>query len=138
MSLATTRTLPSLVIREASFPRSRFLCSSSSARELTTFQKTSTRDDVLLTCCPPAPDDLETRTPSSLRGIESDSLTVRRFWGAVADGSLTQSAPAKQLERGEERDDSPHENDDDLWTDRCQRCSLEHVGAQRIVDRGER
>jgi hypothetical protein len=50
MSLATTRTLPSLVIREASFERRRLRCSSSSARERATFQKISTLEDVLFTC----------------------------------------------------------------------------------------
>src|ERR1700704_294929 len=110
MSLATTRPLPSLVKRDASLVRRRARCSSSSAREPSTFQKISTRDEVLLTCCPPAPDDLETRTSSSLRGIESASLTARTFWGEIAVGSLTKSAPAEKLERGEEGDDAPCEN----------------------------
>src|SRR3954469_10575858 len=121
MSLATTRMLPSPVNRDASFDRKRERCSSVSAREVTMFQKISTRDDVLLTCCPPAPEDLETRTSSSLRGIESDSLTASRFCGEVAEGSVTASAPAKELERGEEGYDSPHQNHQDLWTDRSHR-----------------
>jgi len=135
MSLATTRMLPSVVIRDESFSRNLFLWLSSSAREARMFQKTSTRDDVLLTCCPPAPDDRDTRTSSSLRGIESDSLTASRFSGAAADESLTPSAPAKELERGEEGDDSPRQNDDHLWQDCSERDSLEHVRPQSIVDR---
>src|SRR5438105_11868650 len=114
MSLATTRMLPSVVIRDESFSRNLFLWLSSSAREARMFQKISTREDVLLTCCPPAPDDRDTRTSSSLRGMESDSLTARRFWGAVADASLTPSAPAKELECGEERNDAPRQDDDHL------------------------
>ena len=124
MSLATTRMLPSVVSRDASFSRRRARCSSVSARDPGTFQKISTRDDVLFTCCPPAPDDRDTRTSSSLRGIESDSLTARRFRGAVAEVSLTTSTPAEQLERGEERDYSPNENDEHLGSDRGKRCSL--------------
>src|SRR5947207_8513283 len=138
MSLATTRMLPSLVMRDPSFSLSLVRCFSSSARDAETFQKISTREEVLLTCCPPAPDDRETRTSSSLRGIESDSLTTSRFCGAVADGSLTPSAPAKEFERGEEGDDAPHQNDDHLWGDSGKGRALEHVGAQGIVDRRER
>src|SRR6185436_8634769 len=126
MSLATTRTLPSLVRREASFSRSRLRCSSFNARDVRTFQKISTRDDVLLTCCPPAPDALDTRTSSSLRGIETVSLTARRFCGAVAVGSLTRSAPPEKLERGEEGNDSPDEDDHDLRGNRRQGHSLQH------------
>jgi hypothetical protein len=108
MSLATTRMLPSLVSLEESLSSSRARCSSLRAREAETFQKISTRDDVLLTCWPPAPDALDTLTSSSLRGIESDSLTARRFSDAGGGGeSLTPSPPAKQLERGEERRESP-------------------------------
>src|SRR6266404_6057119 len=110
MSLATTRMLPSVVSRGESFARKRARCSSVNAREPRMFQKISTRDDVLFTCCPPAPEDLETRTSSSVRGIASDSLTVRRFWGAVDEGSLTALAPAEKLEGGEERHDAPDED----------------------------
>ena len=98
------------------------------------FQKISTRDDVLLTCWPPAPDALDTLTSSSLRGIESESLTARRFSDAGGGGeSLTPSPPAKQLERGEERHDAPGDNDQKLWAHCRQRRTLEHVGAQGIV-----
>jgi len=45
-----------------------------------------------------------------LRGIESDSLTARRFPAAGGDGSLTSSPPAEQLEGGEERQNSPRDD----------------------------
>jgi len=137
MSLATTRTLPSVFIRDASFARRRFRCSSSTAREFRTFQNISTRDEVLLTCCPPAPDDLDTRTSNSLRGIDSDSLTARTFWGEVAVGSL-KSAPAKKLERGEECHHSPGQYHQYLRRQRRQRRALEHIGPQRVVHRCQR
>jgi hypothetical protein len=116
MSLATTRMLPSVVSRDASLSSNRVRCSSLSARDPVMLQKISTRDDVLLTCCPPAPDDLDTLTSSSLRGIESESLTARIFPDAGGGESLTSSPPAEQLECGEERQKSPHENDQQLWS----------------------
>ena len=112
-------------------------CSSVTARDPATLQKISTREDVLLTCCPPAPDDLDTLTSSSLRGIESESLTARTFPNA-GGGSLTSSPPAKEPERREERQKSPRENDQQLWSYGRQRRTLEHVGAQRIVHRRQR
>jgi hypothetical protein len=54
-------------------------------------------------------------TSSSLRGIDSESLTARTFPDA-GGGSLTSSPPAEELERGEERQKSPHENDQELWS----------------------
>jgi hypothetical protein len=117
MSLATTRILPSVVSLEESFSSSRARCSSVSAREAGMFQKISTRDDVLLTCCPPAPEALDTLMSSSWRGIESDSLTARRFSDAGGDGSLKSSPPAEQLERGEECQDSPGDNYQQLRSD---------------------
>src|SRR6476620_10071671 len=117
MSLATTRTLPSVVRRDDSFERNRSRCSSLSARDSRIFQKISTREDVLLTCCPPAPDDLETRTSSSLRGIERESLTATRFPGAVTDWSLTRSAPAANLQRDEERNHSQYQDHQHLRGD---------------------
>src|SRR5205823_9891335 len=137
MSLATTRTLPSVVSREASFSLRRVRCSSSRACDVITFQKISTREEVLFTCWPPAPEDRETRTSSSLRGIDSDSLTGRTFCGAVADGSLTSLSPAEQLQGSYECHDPPHHDDEDLRGHASQRCSLEHVSSQRIVQRRE-
>src|SRR3954470_15621975 len=110
MSLATTRMLPSPVSRDASFDCKRERCSSVSAREVTMFQKISTRDDVLFTCCPPAPEDLETRTSSSLLGIDRDSSTARTFPDAAVDESVTPLPPAEQLERREERHEPPDQN----------------------------
>src|SRR4051812_21216968 len=109
MSLATTRMLPSPVSRDASFDCKRERCSSVNAGEVRIFQKISTRDDVLLTCCPPAPEDLDTRMSSSLRGIETDSLTAIKFRRS-ADGSVTPLPPAKELEGGEERHETPDQN----------------------------
>src|SRR5438034_6653810 len=130
MSLATTRILPSVVSRGPSFSWRRARCSSLSARDARTFQKISTREEVMFTCWPPAPEDLETRTSSSLRGIDSDSLTGRTFCGAVADGSLTSLSPAEQLQGSYECHDSPHHDDEDLRGHAGQRCSLEHVSSQ--------
>ena len=138
MSLATTRMLPSVVSRDDSLPSRRARCSSSSAREPGIFQKISTREEVLLTCWPPAPDDRDTRTSSSLRGIERASLTARRFCERGADGSLTPSAPAEKLERGEEGDDSPDHNDQHLRGNGGERSALQHIGPQRIVHGGQR
>lgn len=126
-SLATTRMLPSVVSREESLSSSRARCSSVSARDAGMFQKISTRDDVLLTCCPPAPDDLETLTSSSPRGIESESLTAMRF--SDAGKSLTSSPPAKQLERGEKRHQSPAEDNQKLRRYGSERRAFQHVGA---------
>ena len=127
--------LPSVVSLEESFSSRRARCSSVNTREVGIFQNISTRDDVLLTCCPPAPDALDTLTSSSLRGIESDSFTASRFPGAGGDGSLTSSPPAEQLERGEEREQSPGDNYQQLRSDSGQGGTFEHVGAERIVYR---
>jgi hypothetical protein len=43
-------------------------------------------------------------------------LTARTF--PDAGGSLTSSPPAEQLECGEERQQSPHQNDQQLWSHR--------------------
>jgi hypothetical protein len=135
MSLATTRTLPSVVSLAESLSSSRARCSSLSARDVEMFQKISTREEVLLTCCPPAPDALDTLTSSSLRGIEREPLMGRSFSDAGAGTSLKSSPPAEQLESRKERHEAPDDDDQNLRRHRCQRCALEHVGAQRIIDR---
>src|SRR5258706_16437118 len=102
------------------------------------FQKISTRDVVLFPCCPPAPEDRDTRTSSSLGGIDSDSLTASRFRAAVTGESLTDLPPAEQLERGEERHYSPRQYYHHLWSEGSERRPLEHVSSQCIVYGGER
>src|SRR3990170_5310824 len=122
MSLATTRMLPSVVSFEASFAMSRARSSSVTARDEGMFQKISTREDVLFTCCPPAPEERETRTSSSLRGIATDSFTMSEF--AAGGGVLIRSAPAEKLERREERDESPDNDDQHLRRYRREGCPL--------------
>jgi hypothetical protein len=56
---------------------------SDSAVELPTFQKSSTRLSEVLTCCPPGPDDLENRQPSSDAGIVSAGDTSRSIHQAL-------------------------------------------------------
>src|SRR6185437_4352937 len=75
VSLATTRSSPSSLKREARRVMRRARSSSLNACEAVTFHVISTRVDVLLTCWPPAPDARVARTPSSARGIASLSFT---------------------------------------------------------------
>ena len=56
---------------------------SDSAVEVQTFQKSSTRLSEVLTCCPPGPDDLENRQPSSEAGIVSAGDTSRSMHQAL-------------------------------------------------------
>ena len=135
MSLATTRMLTSVVSLERSLSMRRARSPSEIAFELWMFQKISTRDDVLFTCCPPAPDERDTRTSSSLRGIATDSFTNSEL---AVGGEVILSAPAKQFERREEAHHTPDEDNEKLWRYRRQRRPLEHVGAQRVIDRRER
>ena len=75
VSLATIRIDPSSLRRDDSRVRSLSRCSSVSALDSLTFHESSTREDVLFTCCPPAPDERDARIVTSDRGITSDSLT---------------------------------------------------------------
>src|SRR5687767_15121819 len=111
MSLATTRMLPSVVSRDFNLPSRRVRSSSDTAREVATFQKISTRDDVLLTCWPPAPEDRDTRISSSLLGMTTESLTESEF---AVGGDVIRSAPAEQLERREKADKTPRDDDEEL------------------------
>src|SRR5688500_17281688 len=111
MSLATTRILPSVVSLEASLVINRARSSSETAPDDGKFQKISTRDEVLFTCCPPAPEDRDTLTSSSLRGIATDSFTIKEL---AAGGEVIRSAPAEKLECREEADDPPGDDDQNL------------------------
>src|SRR4051812_30000311 len=88
MSLATTRMLPSAVMRVASLWRSLSRCSSVNARDDNRFQNTSMRDDVLLTCWPPAPEERDARKSSSPRGMDTVSVTKRNFSSDAPAGSV--------------------------------------------------
>ncbi len=66
---------PSSLILEARRCSSIALCSSVSDFDSLMFHESSMRDEVLLTCCPPAPDDLDAFASISDRGIDNWSLT---------------------------------------------------------------
>lgn len=72
VSLATTRIDPSSLRREARREVSRSRCSSERTRDRTMFHFISTRDEVLLTCCPPAPDARDALISSSDRGMKTE------------------------------------------------------------------
>src|SRR4029077_15268779 len=74
----------------------------------------------------------------SALGIDSDSLTARRFRAAVTGESLMSLSPAEQLERGEERHYPPAKDYHHLRSDGGERRALEHVGPQRVIHGRER
>jgi hypothetical protein len=59
------------------------LCSTDSAPDFATFQLISIRDEVLLTCCPPAPDDRDALMSSSALGIAKVSSTTSEVVGSA-------------------------------------------------------
>ncbi|VXB70629.1 hypothetical protein PSCLAVI8L_180044 [Pseudoclavibacter sp. 8L] len=81
--------------------------SSVSTRDSLMFQESSTRLSVVLTCCPPGPEDREKRQPSSAAGIVSERDTSKSMRqashgrrpraGAVVAAAVSRSRPMRRL-----------------------------------------
>src|SRR5688572_9275010 len=101
VSLATTRTVLSSPSLDASFDSKRSRCSSVIAFDSFTFQAIATRDDVLLTCWPPAPDERDTVMIISSRGISNIRYQIPDTRASVS------SPPPEQLECCNEAHEKP-------------------------------
>ena len=90
------------------------------------------RDDVLLTCCPPAPDERDARISSSERGIAGPPQSPAPF------ARRKTLSPSEKVQRSDKADHEPAKDHRHLEAKAGEMRSLEHVRAERIVHRGER